>query len=365
VLARNEVLASHAERAICQATASVYTKVLMNIEEKVVSLPMPTSESREDDVEEFVEAKVSTQEVLALLGSTAGLADSLAPADANLHDHDRTLPPKERKKSGYKVDEEQSDENMSNAESSDMETAEQDMNGDAPRANGVSAEWNGSSASHYHQNSRNIEDVRQHLLLLAEHPLHFLVHHPRTATTAESWSVPFGSLTTRLRLAAVMDTIASRYPSAALRLANLLHEKGKLDEKALSFQSLLNQKIMRSCLASMHSDGLLELQEVPRDNNRMPAKTIFLWFFDPRRAAARLLNETYKAMSRLLQRVSVERESFRGVLDKASRSDVVGREEELLTKGELSSLKTWKAKESRLFGELERLDDLVLLLQNE
>jgi DNA-directed RNA polymerase III subunit RPC3 len=206
--------------------------------------------------------------------------------------------------------------------------------------------------------------TRQNLLLLAEHPYAFVTYHRRRPPFPERWSVDFVSLSRRLRLLALENILTARYGQESLRLVRILREKGKLDEKSLGSLSLMNQKLMRSILNRMHEAGHLELQEVPRDNQRAASRTIFLWFFDEERCIGKILQETYKSMSRCLQRIKVEAGAVSVTLGKASRTDIAGKEKEYLSKREIGQLEQWRAKEEQLLGQLGRLDDLVAVLRD-
>ena len=69
-------------------------------------------------------------------------------------------------------------------------------------------------------------------------------------------------------------------------------------------------------------------------------------------------------MARLVRRARVEREKVRETVEKASRTDVVGREEEFLGEGERKALGEWKAREERIWGEVGRLDELVGIVRD-
>lgn len=137
-----------------------------------------------------------------------------------------------------------------------------------------------------------------------------------------------------------------------------------MDEKRLQEISLLSSKDLRQVLGGMQATGFVDLQEVPRDAQRQPSRTIYLWFYDPDRVCRNLLQDTYKAMSRCLQRIRFERNRLREFLDKTERSDVKGNEERYLSEAELKTLQQWRAKEALLLGEVSRLDDLVAVLRD-
>ena len=203
-----------------------------------------------------------------------------------------------------------------------------------------------------------------HLNILTEH--HFLDHHLPGAydLKSEGWSVPFVALSHRLRLSEMDTTISSLFGADALRIVKVLQKRGKLDEKSLIGLVLMDSKVIRSRLSAMHTAGYVELQELPRDNQRAPGKTIYLWFFDEDRCARQMQQDYYQAMSRCLQRRHVERERVSDVLTKSQRSDVEGREHEFLVGDELDRLQQWREVEERLLGQVSRLDDGILLLRD-
>lgn len=220
--------------------------------------------------------------------------------------------------------------------------------------------------NHHHQAENDPDEdpegthtynVDQHLSLLSQPPYILTSRRPISGLT--TWTIEFRHLARKLRHIELERMVESRYGDVALRVIRVLHVKGKLDEKRLQEISLLPFKDLRQVLASMQAGGFVDLQEVPRDAQRQPSRTIYLWFYDPDRICDSLLEDTYKAMSRCLQRMRFERTRLKDFLDKAERSDVKGNEELYLSEPELVMLQQWKAKEALLLGEVARLDDMV------
>ena len=77
-----------------------------------------------------------------------------------------------------------------------------------------------------------------------------------------------------------------------------------------------------------------------------------------------LIEDTYKCMTRCLQRMKVERDKVKPTIEKSERTDVRGKEERLLAKAELAVLKGWRKKEEWLLGEVGRLDELIFVLRD-
>jgi DNA-directed RNA polymerase III subunit RPC3 len=111
----------------------------------------------------------------------------------------------------------------------------------------------------------------------------------------------------------------------------------------------------------MQMAGFVDIQEVPRDNNRTPSRTIFLWFFDVDRVRGSIQVSIYKAMSRCLQVLEVEKVGVAAILE---RTDIKGREEELLDKTEFNELRVIREKEEKILTQVARLDDLMAVFRD-
>ena len=206
------------------------------------------------------------------------------------------------------------------------------------------------------------EDLEDGLRVLSEGPYPFLQCNENT----NQWVVNKYSMSSWLRERELLRLMASTVSSIGLRLIRMMIDKGKLDEKLLQEVGLLAAKGMRQALAELQSKGYIELQEVPREPQRQPSRTMYLWFYDSIRARDLLLGELYKTMARLYQRLQmVERERMKATLEKTERDDVRGRAlEDVLAEQELVQLQQFQAKEKWLMAEIARLDESVVLLRD-
>lgn len=225
---------------------------------------------------------------------------------------------------------------------------------------------NGVNGTHDEDEDRNsiftrMTEVNQHLSLLSQPPYNLAESH---TSEGIKWYISFRDLARKLRHLELERMIESRYGDVALRVIRVLQAKGKLDEKRLQEISLLPMKDLRQTLATMQKGGFVDLQEVPKDAQRQPSKTIFLWYYDTDRVCSCILEDTYKAMSRTLQRIKTERERVRDFLEKTERTDVKGHEEHYLTELELVDLQRWKDLEALLLTEVARLDDMVAVFRD-
>lgn len=240
---------------------------------------------------------------------------------------------------------------LSRANSTKSEDAESDWLVDGCSANGYHTRTNGT---------RNDPLTSERLALLAEGMFPFV----SPDWISGSWWVDKKDLSNYLRDQELLQLMGERIDDRGLRIIRLLVDKGKLDEKTLQEGGLLSAKELRQCLAQLQMKGFLELQEVPREAQRQPNRTIFLWFYDAERVRKVFLGQLYKAMARFYQRLHLERDKLSSTLSKVERTDVQGSEEEILPAGEYRLLSEWREKEMFFMAELDRLDDSVAMLRD-
>lgn len=209
------------------------------------------------------------------------------------------------------------------------------------------------NGSHTHIN------VEDHLAILSESHFSFIQNDRGT----NMWSIDQNQMNLFLRDKEMLRIVADDYVKhgPSLRILRMLSEKGKLDEKSLQEIGLLGAKDLRKTLGYLQAVGLLELQEVPREPQRQPNRTIFLWFYDAERVQKLLLNRLYKSMSRLFQRLHMERQKLSALTSHLEREDVA---QDNLAKKQLEELAELRQKESWFVSEIGRLDQSVALLRD-
>lgn len=367
---RNDQLIDLADRIISTSTARVYAEVLRALEAQIKDCREEPEEPGETDAEADLSSlpQVSTDQIVGAIKDSSDMANALGKSDDGRLDMAHfDHPKKRRKKEVLSKGERMIDIEASLGEEEDTSDSNEednisDVSSDPDEGNGEAEFDSNLLPSFPHDPHR--DTIRNHLLILAIHPLRFLHHLPKTSIFPERWTVDFPTLAKNITHHTLFETITSRHGLPAARLSRILMDKGKTDEKVLCSTSLLAQKTMRSYLLPLHKAGMIGLQEVPRDNSRNPQRTNFLWFFDAERCKAKILEETYKAMARCLRRARVEGEKVKGTVEKASRSDVIDREEEFLGPQELEALNVWRKMDEGIWGEVSRLDDLVARLRD-
>jgi len=400
-MVRMEKLASLIEPRIGTATSLIYKEALKHLAQKQLycrvdfEMDHQAAAGHEED-DDLVEttASVTVNEIASTFELPAGVSASIGIVPSHQISRRPHVPPsRARKKSAVfaedemeiggdaSSDEDENDANLDEkpdvAELNGQASDENDdkMNLDSPNGiNGGKAKSNddqprddGKSLNNGHDPANSTlskKVIRDHLLLLMEDPGRLIQRRGGERIGFERWKIRFDDACNLLRMATLERIIKDRYGLAGLRIMSLLVEKGKLEEKHLSAFILVNQKSMRVLLAEMLANGHLELQEVPRDAVRAPGKTMFFWYFDPRRCTTKVLEEVYKAMARCMQRVKIEKEKYQSVIEKSQRSDVLGNEETMLTGKERKALSRWQETEEALRGQIDRLDDVVFCLRD-
>ncbi|KAL2759521.1 hypothetical protein ACRALDRAFT_1039309 [Sodiomyces alcalophilus JCM 7366] len=209
---------------------------------------------------------------------------------------------------------------------------------------------------------RRFESMRQHLLLLAESQEGFL-RHCGTQGRGQ-WTVDFKPLMDRLRQMETEAIIEQTFGRHGLRLTRILRSKGKLDERTLPSLALMKKQDVQGKMLALQMAGFVDVQEVPRDNNRTANRTMFFWFFDESRVRNQLLDDVYKTMLRCLQTLDVQRYRERNILSFVDRKDVKGKEEEVMTTEHYDKYSHFLELQSKLLGHVMRLDDLVCVFKD-
>lgn len=396
ILIRNQQLVDLVEESIGPATAKVYDELLHTAGPQLGNCKGELDCTVDDDDGEQKDFRnlpqVSSDDLGHLLHDLPDLADALGYADPskiNLYRLDHPKKVKRRRGSNQpnpdneavvdgSASPDESDGGGSDDGKSDISGVEHDSDfskGDDDYAKDrkhKTPDTTPDTSPKMKEPESPLHALRQHLILLAEHPHKFLVPVGPSFTTPGSWIVPYPLLSRTLLQNALLKITTTRFGPLAGRLFRILSSTQtaqasppKLDEKTLVLLSLIPQKPMRTLLHSMHQAGHIELQELPKDGNqRRPGTTSFFWFFDAERMRKRVLEETYKSMGNLIRRAKVEKEAVKGVVEKSERTDVAGREEELLGEEELGALKDWKAREERIWGQVGRLDEIVAVLRD-
>jgi len=252
------------------------------------------------------------------------------------------------------------------ADESDDDSSDDDSDDDtdfkdqaaAPATNGSRVKFADGAVNPWQRMGRP-GHLRQHLLLLADSSQHFVRHCGR-----DEWTVDFIPLMKAMREAELDSVIERTSGRQGLRLVRILRAKGKLDEKALINTGLMRKAEVQQKMVEMEQAGFVQIQEVPRDNKADVKKSIFLWFCNPDESYMKLLDTSYKSMVRCLQVLEVLRQKDKDVLMLTKRTDVKGREKDVMRKEYFDRYSRFQENERKLLAQIMRIDDLVALLRD-
>lgn len=368
---RTQRLIEHAEDFVGETTAQVFAALLASLCRKVYRCQhdQHTIMTKEEEETYIAGVRATTEEILDHLCPGVDVSTGIGTAsdddiDVRFAEKIRKYPP-QIQGSHLQGTLEEGDEILGSDDEDYDRTGERTKGARVNGHRNGSITRNGPRSGDDHfvegQPSRieQISQMRQHLLVLAESKQHFVRHCGQN-----EWTVDFGTLVQQLRYVELDTMIEDTFGRHGLRLTRILREKGKLDDKTLPAIALMRKPDVHVKMAEMEMAGFLEVQEVPRDNNRAANRTMFFWFFDEARTLKRVLDNSYKSMVRCLERLEVERHKKRAVLSLSERKDVQGKEEEKLRGDVYNEYLEFLDIEKKLLSQVSRLDDLVSVFQD-
>lgn len=337
VISRNRQLVELAAKRVGVITARVYAAVLKWYETKVNSC--------KDELTPGTDNNVTSLEVTRQLDSTLNLEESvIGPAPKHrLNIGDRGSGAKRLKTSTSYL-----------ARNSNGElTAGDDDDDDEGE------DFKGSSKKNQ---KADLDVLNRHLEVLADSSVRFL---QKVGTRGGGeWFVPFQNVVEDLKRVTYDSIVFNKFGAASNRILRVIRDKGKVDERMLSQLTLLQSKDIRNHLSDLQGIGGVDLQEVPRGNDRAPTRTFYLWFHRPNSAYSQILQDLYQAMNRIYARMVDERNRNPTLVIKLQREDVKGHENEYLSEMEKKELTEMQLKEQRLLGQLFRIDQLVRIFRD-
>ncbi|KKY30811.1 putative rna polymerase iii subunit rpc82 [Diaporthe ampelina] len=367
---RNQQLVHVVSEVYGETTAEVYSTLLQQLSKKISRCRSDPDIDIDDDEEYPHGRRISTNEVYDDLSPSLDVSAGIGKVGAKATDRKsanqiQEHPPDMKKPPVDEAEiegEASSDEDEMEVEEPQSHAAEDNEGVDMkPFTNGA----NGTKETKVKFNDNGPaklsrkEHFRQHLLLLCESQHKFLRH-----CAMEQWTVDFEPLMRTLQQVELDTVIERSVGQSGLRLVRILRRVGKMDEKTLPSLALMSKGEVQKMMLKMQMFGYVDMQEVPRDNNRTASRTLFLYWTDTGRCLDRLLDNTYKAMLRCLQRLEVQREMEREVLDTVKRDDVRGREKELLEGRFYNRFVRISEIQEKLLAQIARLDSLVGTLRD-
>ncbi|KAI5358000.1 Putative RNA polymerase III Rpc82, C -terminal, winged helix-like DNA-binding domain superfamily [Septoria linicola] len=343
---RSQRLEQFAEAALGGVTATVYAALLRALESKIRARDDDFHEEQDSEDQEARLPSATTTEIAEVLKTwtpvdlTMGISGAAAMYKKPEAERDKSKKGKKR----TVPDEDWGDIGIK------MELESEDDEEETQPANGFTS---------YRDQNKMLSLVDEHLKLLTEHPQTFC--RRVGAGGRGEWKVDFGNLTNSLIAREIDETVKSRLSKVHAMIVRMLRDVGRLEDKEIAARLMMRVKDVRSILTQLQFAGLVEGQEVPKDNSRQPSRAVYLWYHDQTRVAGLLLQQSYQGMSRILQRLASQRESSRGIIEKA---EMMNTKEESLSQVERDHLMHWREIEERLLTQFLRLDEHVALLRD-
>ncbi|KAL2167970.1 hypothetical protein VTG60DRAFT_609 [Thermothelomyces hinnuleus] len=371
---RNRRLVQYASDMIGETTAYVYGVLLKLLTKDVPRCRLDPVLDAEDDNDEGEKGpgSVTTEQILDNLKTSVDLSLGIGKAErrhisSTAAEKIERYPP--QKKVLIEVAEVDGEASADEDEGDDESSEESDYDSDykAPTTNGTNG-VNGTNGTRVKfedataPKERRMDrptQLRQHLLILAESTQRFVRH-----CGPDEWTVDFGPVMNSLREAELDSVIERTCGRQGLRLVRILRAKGKLDEKALPNVALMRKPELQQKMLEMQTAGFVSVQEVPRDVKADVKKSFFLWYCDVDRSLKRLLDTSYRTMVNCLQVLEALRQKERDVLETTKRTDVRGREKDIMRKSYYERYSRFLDCERKLFAQVMRIDDLVSVLRD-
>ncbi|CAH6718503.1 DNA-directed RNA polymerase III subunit RPC3 [[Candida] jaroonii] len=201
----------------------------------------------------------------------------------------------------------------------------------------------------------NTNLVIQHLKLLA-----FSTKIPFIMEIGNgSFTVPYNKLNDIVKEYTYDELIKKSLGVDSLRILRCIRSLKLVDEKTVSNSVLLKEKVVRNEIYKLIQLNVIEIQEIPRSNDRAASKTFFAFRYKNHSNYQFLRNSLIHNISSILHNIEDFKFQHKSLLEKCQREDVKGNEQELLLESELRILNQLQSREINNIGKLNRLLSLL------
>lgn len=197
----------------------------------------------------------------------------------------------------------------------------------------------------------NTNLVIQHLKLLA-----FSTKIPFIMEIGNgSYTVPYYKLNDIVKEYTYDELIKKTLGLESLRILRCIRSMKLVDEKTVSNSVLLKEKVVRNEIYKLIQLNVIEIQEIPRSNDRAALKTFFAFRYKNHTNYQFLKHSLIFNISTILRNIEDFKYQHKSLLEKCQREDVKGNEQELLLELELRILNQLQSREINNIGKLNRL----------
>ncbi|KAH9443496.1 hypothetical protein Pst134EA_032881 [Puccinia striiformis f. sp. tritici] len=120
-------------------------------------------------------------------------------------------------------------------------------------------------------------------------------------------------------------------------VARIIREKFGIE--AARVVRILMHKDSRELCLKLSAGKVIELQEIPKTNDRQPSRTFYLFFIDFQKLILNLTIMIRKSQTNLIIRIDQELKLKKTLISKINRSDVIHDQDGLLTVWERADIK--------------------------
>ncbi|KAK4166778.1 DNA-directed RNA polymerase III subunit RPC3 [Cladorrhinum sp. PSN259] len=358
---RNRRLVQYAAETLSDTTSYVYAQVLVHLTKDVSRCRLDPLIDRYNLDDRPAPKTVTTAEVLDSLKTSLDLSLGLSKATRKKLSKRaaESISPEAPKKSAmFPGAEVQGD---ASSDEDEEDTTDDEAYDDDYKPNGITNGVNGQGKT---DDDKEViwnrpSQLKQHLLILAKSKQNFL-----RQCAEDEWTVDFELVMSAMRESEIDLVIQNTASEKGLRLVRILRANGKLDEKALPQIALMPKTEIQRRMLEMQSAGFVFVQEVPREAKADVKKSFFLWYDDLDKTRERIIDTSYKTMMHCIQVLETLRHKEKEVLATTQRSDVKGREEDMLKEEFYQRYKRFLKSEKMLFSQVMRVDDLVAVLRD-
>ncbi|KAH9441049.1 hypothetical protein MJO28_015973 [Puccinia striiformis f. sp. tritici] len=153
------------------------------------------------------------------------------------------------------------------------------------------------------------------------------------------FKIEYARFSLELRKTLVARIIREKFGIEAARVVRILMHKGRLDEKHLAKFAMMTLKDSRELCLKLSAGKVIELQEIPKTNDRQPSRTFYLFFIDFQKLILNLTIMIRKSQTNLIIRIDQELKLKKTLISKINRSDVIHDQDGLLTVWERADIK--------------------------
>lgn len=198
--------------------------------------------------------------------------------------------------------------------------------------------------------------VLQHLKILTQNK--FLKE-----SSPGKFHVPLYEIEDTLKKENLNQLIKLVFGPNACRIVNCIQDLKLIDEKMLNNVLLMKDSTIRSNLNKLITHNILQIQEIPKTNDRLAIRTVFSFRFKSEDVISGMKSSLYYNLGEIVTNIGQLRSENKILLDKCNREDVRGKEVEVLIESELVKLNQIYEEELQQLSRYSRILSMVGILQ--